>query len=400
MPDAYLVDAVRTPVGRYGGKLAGVRPDDLLAHVIKALLERQPKLPPEAIDDVLAGAANQAGEDNRNVARMALLLAGLPDSVPGMTLNRLCASGLSAVITAARAIRSSEGDIFLAGGVESMSRAPFVFGKAQSGYPRGDLTAFDSTLGWRFPNPRLAARFPLESMAETAENVAERYAVTREDQDAFAYESQRRWKAAQDRGRLSEEVVAVEVKTGRGQVESLAVDEHPRPDTTLERLSALRPIVRAGGTITAGNASGVNDGAAMVLVASEEGLRRYGLEPQARFIAAAEAGVDPRYMGMGPVPALRKALGRAGLSTRDLGVVELNEAFASQSLACIRELEIDQEIVNPNGGAIAIGHPLGMSGARLVTTLLHELRHRNLAFAAATMCVGVGQGVAAILKRG
>ena len=398
MPDAYLVDAVRTPVGRYGGKLAGVRPDDLLAHVIRALLERQPNLPPEAIDDVLAGAANQAGEDNRNVARMALLLAGLPDSVPGMTVNRLCASGLSAVIAAARAIRAGEGDIFLAGGVESMSRAPFVFGKAQAGFPRGDLTAFDSTLGWRFPNPRLAARFPLESMAETAENVAERYGVSREDQDSFACESQHRWKAAQERGRFSEEVVAVEVQRGRGEVARVAVDEHPRPDTTLERLSSLPPIVRPGGTVTAGNASGVNDGAAMVLVVSAEALRRYGLQPRARLVAAAEAGVDPRYMGMGPVPSLRKALSRADLSTHDLGVVELNEAFASQSLACIRELELDPEIVNPNGGAIAIGHPLGMSGARLVTTLLHELRHRNVRYAAATLCVGVGQGVAAILQ--
>jgi acetyl-CoA acetyltransferase family protein len=329
---------------------------------------------------------------------MALLLAGLPDSVPGMTVNRLCASGLSAVIAAARAIRAGEGDIFLAGGVESMSRAPFVFGKAQAGFPRGDLTAFDSTLGWRFPNPRLAARFPLESMAETAENVAERYGVSREDQDSFACESQHRWKAAQERGRFSEEVVAVEVQRGRGEVARVAVDEHPRPDTTLERLSSLPPIVRPGGTVTAGNASGVNDGAAMVLVVSAEALRRYGLQPRARLVAAAEAGVDPRYMGMGPVPSLRKALSRADLSTHDLGVVELNEAFASQSLACIRELELDPEIVNPNGGAIAIGHPLGMSGARLVTTLLHELRHRNVRYAAATLCVGVGQGVAAILQ--
>ncbi len=400
MPAAYLVDAVRTPVGRYAGSLAGVRPDDLLAHVIRVLLTRQPTLAPEAIDDVLAGAANQAGEDNRNVARMALLLAGLPDSVPGMTLNRLCASGLSTIITAARAIRAGEGDIFLAGGVESMSRAPFVFGKAQSGYPRGDLTAYDSTLGWRFPNAQLAARFPLESMAETAENVAERYGVRREDQDRFALESQRRWQAAQVRGRFADEIVGVEVRKGRREVECVAVDEHPRPDTSFERLSLLPPIVRPGGTVTAGNASGVNDGAAMVLLASEEGLRRYNLEPRARLVAAAEAGVDPRYMGMGPVPSLRKALDRAGLSTRDLGVVELNEAFAAQSLACIRELDLDPAIVNPNGGAIAIGHPLGMSGARLVTTLLHEFRsNQDLAYGAATLCVGVGQGVAAVLER-
>jgi len=399
LPDAYLVDAVRTPVGRYAGSLAAVRPDDLLAHVIRALLARQPNLPLEAIDDVLAGAANQAGEDNRNVARMALLLAGLPDSVPGMTLNRLCASGLSAVITAARAIRAGEGDVFLAGGVESMSRAPFVFGKAQAPYPRGDLTAYDSTLGWRFPNPQLAQRFPLESMAETAENVAERYGIGREDQDLFALESQRRWQRAQEGGRFQDEVVAVPVPRGRGEVVSVSVDEHPRPDTTLEGLSRLRPIVRPEGTVTAGNASGVNDGAAMVLIASDAAIRRYGLVPRARLVAAAEAGVDPRYMGMGPVPSLRKALGRAGLAVERLGVVELNEAFASQSLACIRELGLDPEAVNPNGGAIAIGHPLGMSGARLITTLLHEPPRRNTQYAAATLCVGVGQGVAAVLER-
>ncbi len=399
MPDAYLVDAVRTPVGRYGGGLAAVRPDDMLAHVIVSLLERQPGLPPEAIDDVLAGDANQAGEDNRNVARMALLLAGLPDSVPGMTVNRLCASGLSAIIAAARAIRAGEGDIFLAGGVESMSRAPLVFGKAASAYPRGDVTAFDSALGWRFPNPRLAERFPLESMAETAENVADRYQISREDQDRFALESQQRWQAAQERGRFRAEIVPVTVPKKRGPSESISVDEHPRPETTYERLAALPPIVRPGGTVTAGNASGVNDGAAMVLLASEEGLRRYGLKPVARLTAGAEVGVDPRYMGMGPVPALRKALGRAGLGVQQLDAVELNEAFAAQSVACIRELGLDPERVNPNVGAIAIGHPLGMSGARLVATLLHEFRERSLTHAAATLCVGVGQGVAAILER-
>ncbi len=394
MPAAYLVDAVRTPVGRYGGKLAELRPDDLLAHVIVELLLRHPSLPPHAVDDVLAGAANQAGEDNRNVARMALLLAGLPDSVPGMTVNRLCASGLSAVITAARAIRAGEGDIFLAGGVESMSRAPFVFGKTATSFPRGDLTAYDTTLGWRFENPRLAARFPLESMAETAENVAERYTISREDQDRFALESQVRWRAANAKGRFADEIVAI--STGSEKVD---VDEHPRPDTNLEKLSALRPIVHPKGTVTAGNASGINDGAAMVLLASEDGLRRYGLQPRARFVSAAEVGVDPRYMGMGPVPALRKALGRTDLSVRDLNVVELNEAFASQSLACMRELDLDPSIVNPNGGAIAIGHPLGMSGARLVTTLLHELQGQDVTYAAAALCVGVGQGVAAILQR-
>ena len=397
MADAFLVDGIRTPIGRYGGKLASVRPDDLLALVITALLGRHDAIPTGEIDDVLVGAANQAGEDNRNVARMGLLLAGLPDSVPGMTLNRLCASGLSAVIAAARAIRAGEGDLFLAGGVESMSRAPYVVGKRESPYPRGDQTLYDTTLGWRFPNPVLAKRFPLESMAETAENVAERYAISRERQDAFALESQRRWQRAQSRGRFQREVVPVEIRGRRGEREQVAVDEHPRPETTMDALAALRPIVRPDGTVTAGNASGVNDGAAMLLVASEEAVRRYDLRPLARVVAAAEVGVDPRYMGMGPVPALRKALRRAGLGIGDLGVVELNEAFAAQSVACIDELGLDPGTVNPNGGAIAMGHPLGMSGARLAATILHELAERPVAYAAATLCVGVGQGVALIL---
>ena len=397
MPDAYLVDGLRTPIGRYGGKLASVRPDDLLAHVIDALLARQGAVPLDEIDDVLAGAANQAGEDNRNVARMGLLLAGLPDAIPGMTLNRLCASGLSAVITAARAIRAGEGDIFLAGGVESMSRAPLVVGKSQGACPRGDQTLYDTTLGWRFSNPRLAERFPLESMAETAENVAERYGITRERQDAFALESQRRWQRAEQRGRFLREVVSVDVPLRRGASEPFAVDEHPRPETTPEALAALRPIVRPGGTVTAGNASGVNDGAAMLLVASEAAVTRLGLAPRARIVAAAEVGVDPRYMGMGPVPAMRKALHRAGLALSDVGLVELNEAFAAQSLACIDELGLNPAIVNPNGGAIALGHPLGMSGARLATTILHEFEERPVRYAAATLCVGVGQGVALIL---
>ncbi len=397
MPDAYLVDGLRTPIGRYGGKLASVRPDDLLAHVIDALLARQGAVPLDEIDDVLAGAANQAGEDNRNVARMGLLLAGLPDAIPGMTLNRLCASGLSAVITAARAIRAGEGDIFLAGGVESMSRAPLVVGKSQGAYPRGDQTLYDTTLGWRLSNPRLAERFPLESMAETAENVAERYGITRERQDAFALESQRRWQRAEQRGRFLREVVSVDVPLRRGASEPFAVDEHPRPETTPEALAALRPIVRPGGTVTAGNASGVNDGAAMLLVASEAAVTRLGLAPRARIVAAAEVGVDPRYMGMGPVPAMRKALHRAGLALSDVGLVELNEAFAAQSLACIDELGLNPAIVNPNGGAIALGHPLGMSGARLATTILHEFEERPVRYAAATLCVGVGQGVALIL---
>lgn len=399
MPDAFLVDGVRSPIGRYGGALASVRPDDLLAHVIRALLRRHPDLPPAAIDDVVAGAANQAGEDNRNVARMALLLAGLPDSVPGMTVNRLCASGLSAVIVAARAIRAGEGDLFLAGGVESMSRAPLVLAKAGTAFPRGDQPLCDTTLGWRFENPRLADRFPLESMAETAENVAERYSISREQQDAFALESQRRWALAQARGRFAREIAAVRVRDRRAGEIEVAVDEHPRPDTTMGQLAALRPIVRADGTVTAGNASGINDGAAMLLVASEAAARRYGLRPVARVISAAEVGVDPRYMGIGPVPAMRKALLRAGLSLDEMDVVELNEAFAAQSVACIRELGLDPARVNPNGGAIAMGHPLGMSGARLPVTLLHEMEGGNAQYAAATMCVGVGQGVAAIFQR-
>ena len=398
MAEAYLVDAVRTPVGRYGGKLSSVRPDDLLAGVLQALLRRNPGVPPESVDDVVVGAANQAGEDNRNVARMALLLAGLPETVPGMTVNRLCASGLSAVIAAARSIRAGEGDLFLAGGVESMSRAPFVTPKPTTDFPRGDRPLYDTTLGWRFANPRLADRFPLESMAETAENVAERYAISREDQDAFALESQHRWAKAAAAGRFEGEIVPVDAPQGRG-VERVATDEHPRPDTTAEALARLRPIVRPDGTVTAGNASGVNDGAAAVLLASAQAVGRYGLRPRARLVAAAEVGVDPRYMGIGPVPALEKALARAGLSLADLGFVELNEAFASQSVACIRLLGLDPARVNPNGGAIAIGHPLGMTGARLAGTVLHEFGHTDARYAAATLCVGVGQGVAAIFER-
>lgn len=398
LAEAYLVDAVRTPVGRYGGGLSSVRPDDLMALVIRELLDRQPLVPRDRIDDVIVGAANQAGEDNRNTARMALLLAGLPVEVPGMTVNRLCASGLSAVITAARAIRAGEGDLFVVGGAESMSRAPFVQGKPESAFPRGNWQLFDTTLGWRFENPRLRARFPLESMAETAENVAEKYLVSREDQDLFALESQRRWQSAQERGRFALETVKVAAPARRGEVRDVSVDEHPRPDTTLEALAKLRPIVRAGGTVTAGNASGVNDGAAALLLASEAAVREYGLRPVLRFEASAEAGVDPRYMGMGPVPALRRAAQRAGVALSDIDHVELNEAFAAQSLACIRELGLDPQKVNPNGGAIAIGHPLGMSGARLAGTLLHEAQARKLRHVAATLCVGVGQGVAAIFE--
>jgi 3-oxoadipyl-CoA thiolase len=375
--EAVILTGVRTPIGRYGGALAQERPDDLAALVIREAVERA-GVRPEEIEDVYFGAANQAGEDNRNVARMAALLAGLPESVAGVTVNRLCASGLSAVIGAAHAIRAGDG--------ESMSRAPLVTGKPEY----GDGTTWDTTLGWRFPNARMEKMFPLESMGETGENVAERYGVTREDQDAFALQSHRRWAAAQEAGRFTDELVPV------GEVDR---DEHPRPDTSLEKLGTLKPAFREGGTITAGNASGINDGAAALVLASEEKAAELGVEPLGRFVASAVAGVDPRYMGVGPVPAVRKLLARAGLEASELDLVELNEAFASQSLQVIRELGLDPELVNVNGGAIALGHPLGMSGARLVVSLLHELRRRGGRYGLATLCVGVGQGQAAIFER-
>jgi 3-oxoadipyl-CoA thiolase len=383
--EAVILSAVRTPVGRYGGALSDVRPDDLAALVIKEAVERA-GVPPAAIEDVYFGAANQAGEDNRDVARMGALLAGLPQSVAGVTVNRLCASGLSAVVGAAHAIRAGDGELFVAGGVESMSRAPLVTAKPEY----GDGTTWDTTLGWRFPNPRMEEMIPLESMGETGENVAERYGVTREDQDAFALQSHRRWAAAQEAGRFADELVSV------GEVDR---DEHPRPDTSLEKLATLKPAFREGGTITAGNASGINDGAAALVIASEEKARELGVEPLGRFVASAVAGVDPRYMGVGPVPAVQKLLARAGIGAADLDLVELNEAFASQSLQVIRELGLDPERVNVNGGAIALGHPLGMSGARLVVSLLHELRRRGGRYGLATLCVGVGQGQAAIFER-
>jgi len=383
--EAVILSAVRTPIGRYGGALSDVRPDDLAALVIEEAVERA-GVPPAEIEDVYFGAANQAGEDNRNVARMAALLAGLPQSVAGVTVNRLCASGLSAVVGAAHAIRAGDGELFVAGGVESMSRAPLVTAKPEY----GDGTTWDTTLGWRFPNPRMEEMFPLESMGETGENVAERYGITREDQDAFALQSHRRWAAAQEAGRFADELVPVG-EIGR--------DEHPRPDTSLEKLATLKPAFREGGTITAGNASGINDGAAALVIASEMKARELGVEPLSRFVASAVAGVDPRYMGVGPVPAVQKLLARAGIDAADLDLVELNEAFASQSLQVIRELGLDPERVNVNGGAIALGHPLGMSGARLVVSLLHELRRREGRYGLATLCVGVGQGQAAIFER-
>ena len=389
MPRAVVIAAVRTPVGRYGGALSGVRPDDLAATAIAAAVERS-GVDAAEIEDVYLGCANQAGEDNRNVARMAALLAGLPESVAGVTVNRLCASGLSAVVGAAHAIAAGDGELFVAGGVESMSRAPLVLGKPEAPFARGDRTVYDTTLGWRFPNPRLEAMFPLESMGETGENVAERWAVSREEQDAFALRSQQRWAAAEAAGRFDDELVPV------GDV---VRDEHPRPDTTAERLAALKPAFRNGGSVTAGNSSGLNDGAAALVLASEEKARALGVEPLGTFVASAVAGVDPRVMGIGPIPAVRKLLARIGIEASDLDVVELNEAFASQSLAVVRELGLDEEKVNANGGAIALGHPLGMSGARLVVTLLHELRRRGGRYGIATMCVGVGQGQAALFER-
>jgi acetyl-CoA C-acetyltransferase len=388
MARAVVLSAVRTPVGRYGGVLAGERPDDLAALVVREAVERA-GVPAGEIEDVYLGCANQAGEDNRNVARMAALLAGLPDSVAGVTLNRLCASGLSAVVSACHAIRSGDGDLFVAGGVESMSRAPFVVAKAEHAYPRGNQVAWDTTLGWRFPNPRMEELFPLESMGETGENVAERFRVSREEQDAFALESQRRHAAAQAAGRFADELVPV------GDV---VADEHPRPDTSAEKLAALRPAFRPDGTVTAGNSSGINDGAAALVVASAERAQELGAQPLGRFVASAVAGVDPRVMGIGPVPAVRKLLARAGIEAGELDLVELNEAFASQSRQVIRELGLDPEKVNVNGGAIAIGHPLGMSGARLVVSLLHELRRRGGRYGLATLCVGVGQGQAALFS--
>ena len=389
MSRAVVLSAVRTPIGRYGGALAGVRPDDLAATVIAEAVARA-GVDAAAIEDVYLGCANQAGEDNRNVARMAALLAGLPDSVAGVTLNRLCASGLSAVVAACHAVVAGDGDLFVAGGVESMSRAPLVMAKPDKAFPRGDQTVYDTTLGWRFPNPRMEAMFPLESMGETGENVAERWSVSREEQDAFALRSQRRWAAAAEAGRFDDELVPVGEATR---------DEHPRPDTTAEKLAALRPAFRLDGTVTAGNSSGINDGAAALVIASEERARELGAEPLGTFRGSAVAGVDPRVMGIGPIPAVRKLLARAGVSVGDIDLVELNEAFASQSLAVVRDLGLEEERVNVNGGAIALGHPLGMSGARLVVSLLHELRRRGGHLGLTTLCVGVGQGQAALWER-
>jgi 3-oxoadipyl-CoA thiolase len=397
--EVFIVDAVRTPVGRYRGALAEVRPDDLGALVIAEIVRRT-GADPAAVDDVLLGCANQAGEDNRNVARMSLLLAGLPPTVPGGTVNRLCGSGLMAVLDGARAIAVGDAELVVVGGVESMSRAPLVMGKAREAFPRGDVTAYDSTLGWRFVNPRMEALYGTHALGETAELVAEQYGVSRAAQDAFALQSQRRWAAAQAAGRFADELCAVEVPARKGPPKRIEVDEHPRPETTADELAALAPIFRkSGGTVTAGNSSGINDGAAALVLASESGLARLGRTPLARLVASAVAGVEPKYMGIGPIPASRQALARAGIAAGDLDLVELNEAFAAQAVPCIRELGFDPARVNVNGGAIAIGHPLGSSGARLLTTLSHELKRRGGRFGLATMCIGVGQGIAAVIER-
>ncbi|MBI4716287.1 MAG: acetyl-CoA C-acyltransferase [Planctomycetes bacterium] len=397
MRRAVVIDAVRTPVGRYGGALAGARPDDLAALVLRSLIGRT-GLDPAIIDDVYLGAANQAGEDNRNVARMAALLAGFPESVPGSTVNRLCGSSLDAVNIAARMIEAGHGEVMIAGGVESMSRAPFVMAKAESAYSRS-IEVFDTTIGWRFTNPALAARHYPYSMGETAENVARQHRVLREAQDRFAYESQMKCKAAVDAGRFADELVPVEISRGKGTPVIVGGDEHPRPDTTPEGLAKLKPAFAKDGTVTAGNSSGINDGAAALLLMEAATAARLGLSVLAAVGPSATAGVDPACMGLGPIPATRKALSRAGWTMRDVDLVELNEAFAAQAIPCMRELAMDAARVNVNGGAIALGHPLGCSGARIATTLLHEMKRRGACRGLATMCVGVGQGVATLFER-
>lgn len=393
---AYIIDAIRTPIGKYGGTLSSVRPDDLLAHVIKTLIERNPSIDVNAIEDVIAGCANQAGEDNRNVARMAGLLAGLPVTTGGNTVNRLCASGLQAIMDAARGVMCGDGELYIAGGVESMSRAPFVMGKAESAFSRS-AEIFDTTIGWRFINPKQSAMYHPYTMGETAENVAERKNVSREAQDEFAFRSQQRYFAAHAAGRFRDEITPVTIDLGKGKTQVFDTDEHPR-ETTLEKLAALKPAFKKDGSVTAGNSSGVNDGAAALLIASEEAVKKYGLKPIAKVRSMAIAGVDPAVMGLGPVPASQKALQRAGITAADLDLVELNEAFAAQGIPCMQDLGLDPEKVNVNGGAIALGHPLGCSGARISTTLLYELKRRGGKYGLATMCIGVGQGAAVIYE--
>jgi acetyl-CoA C-acetyltransferase len=397
--DAVITHALRTPVGKYGGSLKDVRVDDLSSFVLKAIVERS-GIDPSEIEDVLWGCANQAGEDNRNLARMAVLLAGLPQHVPGTTINRLCGSSLDAINLSARTIWSSDLSLLIAGGAESMSRAPYVLPKNVSGQALfGNLTAFDTALGWRFPNPRMEKLFPLETMGETAENIAEQWKISREDQDRFALGSHQRALRAQVDGTFAQETLPVNIQRQKGDAVTITNDDGPRPDTTLEKLAALPPVFRKGGTVTAGNSSSLNDGAAAVVMMSHEKAKNLGLRPLVRIVATGTAGVDPRCMGIGPVPATRNALKKAGLSMNDIGVVELNEAFAAQSLAVIRELGLDPGIVNPNGGAIALGHPLGCSGARIMTTLVHQMQRKNIRYGLATMCIGVGQGIATIVER-
>ncbi|NBN77962.1 3-oxoadipyl-CoA thiolase [Microvirga tunisiensis] len=400
MSDAFVCDAVRTPIGRYGGALSSVRADDLAAAPLAALVSRHPGLDWSAVEDIIFGCANQAGEDNRNVARMAGLLAGLPVSVPGTTVNRLCGSGMDAVGMAARGIRAGDYDFVLAGGVESMSRAPFVMPKADTAFSRSSAV-YDTTIGWRFVNPKMKAAFGIDSMPETADNVAADFGVSRADQDAFAARSQARWATAQEQGLFAQEIAPVEVKRGKGETVLVAVDEHPRPGTTAEQLAKLKGVNGPELTVTAGNASGVNDGAAALMLASEAAVARHGLTPMARVVAMAAAGVEPRVMGIGPVPAVRRVLAKAGLTLDQMDVIELNEAFAAQALAVLRQLGLadDAPHVNPNGGAIALGHPLGMSGARLVTTAAYQLQRVQGRYALCTMCIGVGQGIALILER-
>jgi 3-oxoadipyl-CoA thiolase len=396
--EAWIIDAVRTPIGRYGGALASVRPDDLAAVVIRAVVDRT-GIDPARVEDVILGCANQAGEDNRNVARMALLLAGLPVEVGGLTVNRLCGSGLQAVNSAAHAIAAGDGDVFIAGGVESMTRSPYAMPKPEAAYERGSRELVDTTLGWRFVNPRMQELYPPISLGETAEVVGDRWQVAREDQDAFALESQRRAVAGQEAGRFDDQIVPVTIPQRKGDPIVVDRDEHPRADSSAEALAKLRPAFRDGGTVTAGNSSGINDGASALLLVEAEAARSLGLRPMARVVATAVAGVDPSVMGIGPVPATRKALERAGIGVTDLDLVEMNEAFASQSVACARELGLDPAKLNVNGGAIALGHPLGMSGARLVTMLVHELRRTGGRYGLATMCIGVGQGIATVIER-
>lgn len=397
MKEVFVIDALRTPIGKYGGALSSVRPDDMLALVIKALVEKHPELDVNDIEDVISGAANQAGEDNRNVARMAALMAGLPITTGGNTVNRLCASGLQAIIDSSRAIMAGDGDIYIAGGTESMSRAPYVQAKPDAAFSR-KTEIFDTTIGWRFANPKLSDLYHPFSMGETAENVADQWKVSREDQDKFALASQEKYQRAHEAGRFKEEIVPVTVNLGKGKTAVVDKDEHPRL-SSLEKLLALKPAFKKEGSVTAGNSSGINDGAAALILASGEAVRKYNLKPMAKVVSRAIAGVDPSVMGTGPIPATRKALQRAGLEVKDLDLIELNEAFASQSIACIRDLGLNEEIINVNGGAIALGHPLGCSGARIATTLLHEMKKRNARYGLATMCIGVGQGAAIIFEK-